>query len=283
MKTLIRILSFSVFILLVSSCDIIDEPFARETVIDTTDTIKRKVLLEDYTGHTCINCPTAAVIAQEKKDLYGNKIVVMAVHAGYFALPQSDPYSTDFRTPAGNELDNFFGVSTQGLPKGMVNRMEYSGSRIIAPDKWGAAIGEIIDLPPDAYIELGLTYDQASRKLSGDCHVKFINQIDGTFRFCLCLIENNIVAAQKNNNQSIGTTPDWLNYVHQHVLRAAINGTWGEEINPGGPIETGLKYHLSFTNFEILPVWKYEDCAVVAFVFNADTKEVIQAEEMDIE
>jgi hypothetical protein len=283
MKTLLKFFSFSIFILFVSSCDIIDEPFARETVIDTSDTIKRKVLLEDYTGHTCINCPTAAVLAQDMKDLYGNKLIVMAVHAGFFAMPQSGNYSADFRTPAGNELDDFFGISAVGLPKGMVNRTEYNGNRIIAHDKWGAAIGEIIDLPADAYIELGLTYNQTSRKLSGDCYVKFINQLDGTFRFCLCLIENNIVAPQKNNNQSIGPTPDWLDYVHQHLLRGAINGTWGEEINPGGPVETGLKYHLSFTNFEILPEWNYEDCAVVAFVINADTKEVIQAEEIDIE
>jgi hypothetical protein len=209
--------------------------------------------------------------------------VVISVHAGYWATPDATGnYTADFRTPAGNELDNFFGISSVGNPNGMVNRMKYLQNRIIDPEKWSAAIQQIINNPPDATIDLGLTFDLPSRKLSGDCHVQFLNQLTGQYMFCLYLIEDDIVAPQKNKDNTIGPTPDWLNYVHEHVLRGAINGTWGEEINTG-LVETNLKYHFTFSGFDIKPEWKPEDCQVVAFIYDADTKEVIQAEEEDME
>ena len=43
---------------LVISCDKLDQPYAREKEI-VLDTTKRKVLLEDYTGLKCVNCPAA--------------------------------------------------------------------------------------------------------------------------------------------------------------------------------------------------------------------------------
>ncbi len=284
MKYLIKILGCLWLVVIITSCDKIEAPYERSSNNgnDTTSAV-RKVLLEDYTGHKCINCPTAAVTAQDLKDNFGDRLVLLSIHAGYWALPDdSGNYTADFRTPAGDELDTYFGVSDIGNPNGMVNRTVYNQSLILGPEMWGAAIQQIIDNAADATIEIELTFDLPSRKLSGDCHIQFLNSLTGRFNLCLYLIENDIVAAQKNNNTTIGPVPDWLNYVHEHVLRGAINGTWGEEIT-AGTVQTNIKYHISFSDFNIKPEWKPEDCKVVAFIYNADTKEVIQAEEQDIE
>jgi len=284
MKYLIKILGCLWLVVIITSCDKIEAPYERSSNNgnDTTSAV-RKVLLEDYTGHKCINCPTAAVTAQDLKDNFGDRLVLLSIHAGYWALPDdSGNYTADFRTPAGDELDTYFGVSDIGNPNSMVNRTVYNQSLILGPEMWGAAIQQIIDNAADATIEIELTFDLPSRKLSGDCHIQFLNSLTGRFNLCLYLIENDIVAAQKNNNTTIGPVPDWLNYVHEHVLRGAINGTWGEEIT-AGTVQTNIKYHISFSDFNIKPEWKPEDCKVVAFIYNADTKEVIQAEEQDIE
>jgi hypothetical protein len=284
MKYLIKFLGCLWLIMIITSCDKIEAPFERQSDHgnDTTSAV-RKVLLEDYTGHKCINCPTAAVTAQDLKDDYGDRLVLLSIHAGIWALPDaSGDYTTDFRTPAGDEFDTYFGVSDIGNPNGMVNRTVYNQSLILGPGMWGAAIQQIINNPPDATIELALTFDLPSRKLGGDCHVQFLNPLTGRFMLCLYLIENDIVAAQKNNNTTIGPTPDWINYVHEHVLRGAINGTWGEEITTG-TAQTTIQYHITFSYFEIKAEWKPENCKVVAFIYNSDSKEVIQAEEEDIE
>jgi hypothetical protein len=93
---LIGLLSFATLVL--GSCDEIDPPYmdgVQTPPIDTTecpiptfpaDTHHVKVvLLEDYTGHKCVNCPTAAEIAHNLQITYGEKIILMAIHAGFFA------------------------------------------------------------------------------------------------------------------------------------------------------------------------------------------------------
>jgi thiol-disulfide isomerase/thioredoxin len=69
-----------------NSCDVIEEPFLieQEVVSDsceafifpTQENYVKKVLLEDYTGHTCGNCPRAAEKADELKETYQNQLLV---------------------------------------------------------------------------------------------------------------------------------------------------------------------------------------------------------------
>jgi hypothetical protein len=269
---------------LITACDKIDAPYERQVTHGSdTSGVLRKILLEDYTGHKCNNCPTAGVTARDLMEDYPEQMVVIAIHAGYYATPDlTGEYTTDFRTAAGDELYTYFDIASIGNPSGMVDRTVYNQNLILGPEMWGAAALQLLDIPADATIELGLTYDTPSRLLSGDCHIQFLNQLSGQFMFCLYLIENDIVAPQKNKDSTIGPTPDWLDYVHEHVLRGAINGTWGEQINTG-EVQTNLKYHITFSGFEIKPEWKPQNCQVVAFIYNSGTKEVIQAEESDIE
>ena len=86
------------------SCDIAEEPYL--VPVDTlgngpggpSDGI-RKILLEDYTGHKCPNCPEAAVEAHNLKLAYGDSLVIMAVHAGVFAEPAPSWGSPASRAP----------------------------------------------------------------------------------------------------------------------------------------------------------------------------------------
>ena len=66
----------------------------------------RKVLLEDYTGFKCVNCPAAAHEAHLLQEFYGDQMVVMGVHAGYYAEPDgSGNYTTDLTTTTGDALN----------------------------------------------------------------------------------------------------------------------------------------------------------------------------------
>src|SRR6185503_2892836 len=117
MKTLrIPILILAGLFLVWASCEKIDKPYIEGShIVDTTHTSTadtfftdttpqpRIVLLEDYTGHKCGNCPSAATKAAELKTLYGDKVVVMALHVGDFAKTSGTIFSYDFRTVPGTE------------------------------------------------------------------------------------------------------------------------------------------------------------------------------------
>jgi hypothetical protein len=104
MKTFTSLfLSISTIILVGIACDKIDSPVIEKTSVEklietyypgkpddyelnptftpNTNT-NRNVLLEDYTGHRCNNCPAAATIAKNIEAANPNRVFIMSVHAG---------------------------------------------------------------------------------------------------------------------------------------------------------------------------------------------------------
>ena len=78
------LLSLGIFTLLfmTPSCDVIDQPF-KGNIQDTTSTQQqRNVLIEDFTGHRCKNCPKASKAIEALVDAYGSRIIGLAIHAG---------------------------------------------------------------------------------------------------------------------------------------------------------------------------------------------------------
>jgi hypothetical protein len=277
MKKLINIFS-ALIILSSTSCDVIDDPFQEVGPIDTSsagDTIeyKRKVLIEDYTGHTCVNCPEATETAFALKAVYGEKLILMAVHVGSFADPVGSLYSYDFRTTTANELNSVFGITT--FPNGLVNRKEVSGSKIIAFNNWGGAVGDIVDIAPDAGMKINNSYNAGTRTLSIDVDIKYWNELSGNYNIALYLTEDSIIKPQKDDR----LTPPYndTNYVHMHALRGAINTTWGESLSTG-TVAAGTTFNKTYS-FQINAAWKEQHCNVIAIIYDEATDEIIQAEE----
>lgn len=69
------------------SCDYVVAPNQVGTVtVPLSDTV-RKIFIEDFTGHTCPNCPTAARMLDSLGDAYPTQIIGMGVHIDYYAEP----------------------------------------------------------------------------------------------------------------------------------------------------------------------------------------------------
>ena len=70
--------------LMTTQCDVIDQPFKNGGPQDTTSTAQlRNVLIEDFTGHRCKNCPKASKEIEALVDAFGaDRIIGLAIHAG---------------------------------------------------------------------------------------------------------------------------------------------------------------------------------------------------------
>ena len=267
------------------SCTKIDAPYAAArhgNIKDTTmnwDSIKavRKVLLEDYTGHKCVNCPEAAITAKSLEELHDGRLFVMTVHAGFYALPGTGDYSLDLRTGTGENWNNEFKIVS--YPSGMINRKNFGGSRILGPDKWGNSISEIINTPPDAQMMIQSSYDSISGILLSTVFTHFTNPMSGTYNLSVCILEDSIIGAQKNNNTNVGDVPDIFGYVFNDVLRESLNGSWGEVLTAS--VDTRLTYMGKFSE-EFDPGSIARNCWILAFVSNSSTKEIIQVEKKKI-
>lgn len=279
-KFLKYIIPLFITLFVIQSCTKEDEPYLVYLGSHKPDPGEkvRKILLEEFTGHLCINCPEGSLEAHNLKQFYGDQLILIAIHAGSFAEPDDPPYEDDYRTAAGNELNAYFNVPF--YPTGMVNRTEYNGEAVLQVSKWQDAIAQIVNNPPDAFITFTTTYDTNMRKLIVVGEIEILLDLQGAYNIAYYIVENGIISAQKNNDGNLGPTPDWLDYEHNHVLRTAVYGPWGVEIinsgaNPGQIEAFGFDTTMN-------PNWKAENCEVIIFLFNASTKEVIQAEEMSV-
>ncbi len=261
------------FLFIVSACDVIDKPLKENegnTCGDETLPIPiRKILVEDYTGQKCNNCPLAAEVLHEIKADYCDHIIPIAVHVGSFATPSGSIFPNDYRTIAGTELDDFYGISSIGLPQGMVNRMSYQDYTVLNKDNWRAAVHALFQTPPDVDIQITTTYDTLQNKIYADINITTLNAMNFDLNIGAYLTEDSIISPQLSHEGIIS------NYVHRHMLRAAPLGAFGESLASSASI--GNKFSKSIT-FEADTVWKPEHCELIIFVSNAETGQIIQAE-----
>jgi len=275
-KILTILLIFGIF----QSCDKINAPYLVKQEGDTPNPQQatRKVLLEEFTGHTCPNCPTGSAEVHNLENIFEEQLVVISIHAGNYAEPQGGDFTYDFRTPTGNELKNYFEPSF--YPSVMINRTEYNGSTILFIDNSQSVIEDILALPADAVISLNNDFNESTKELSLTINTEFLNDLSGTFNVCAYIVEDSIILPQINNNENIGTTPTIFDYVHMHVLRGAINSTWGDAINEGLTITSGEVYENTCST--TLGNWVAKNCHVIVFVINNESNEIIQVEEIGV-
>jgi hypothetical protein len=294
---------------LVESCDKIEPPYRESSTVtigpndstviisgdtivfphDTTTDVK-KVLAEDYTGHFCGNCPYAGYLLNDTiKPVFGNKLVVISVHAGYFATtcpngdacPGNQPpgsFTTDLTCAEGEDWNHFFGLDIAGNPNGLIDRKDYPGSHIKGKDTWNSNIQTESVKTPTIKIRIINHYDSTSHELKAAIQSKFISSISATYKLQVLLTEDSIIDWQEWYAPHV---PQWDgNYIHHHVLRGSLNSHYGEQIATG-TISSGKIDARGYT-FSLNPAWKAKNCKVVAFVYDASNYYVTQVEEADV-
>ena len=263
-----------------ASCDKLKEPYIIEPLVAQSDTIaleaadtlnfdgKVVVLLEDYTGVKCPNCPDAAAIASQLQEQNEGHLVVMGVHPKDNLQNPSGGFP-DFRTDDGDAWKNYFNIS--GYPKGLVNR-----ASVIGPAEWSPAVNAVIG--DDAPIRLIIKneFDDATRELKLSIHSKFLADVTGDIRLTVCMMEDSIVGKQQFPAPiSLDTA-----YMHRHVFRGTADGiTWGRAFdNSATTIYAGRNF-ITNMKFTVDEAYNAEQFYIVAFVTNDDDKSVLMAAE----
>lgn len=283
-----------------TGCNTIETPYPKAlgqltaeeaAVLDSIETRNgletpvQKVLLEDYTGHTCGNCPGAAVLARSQQKQYGDRLVVVAVHANYFAKYNKAPYTTNFTTPEGEEWFTSFGFMSN--PNGMINRTKSGATNAFVQgvSAWPGAIAKEMEKAPRIGMNLTTQYIPETRKVNIKVRAEYLTSLQGRYNLGIVITEDSIISYQKNYGAAAGGDPaypvgDVSNYVHPHAMRLAVTGTWGV-LNRTSPAAGDVKeayYTATLDN-----AWKPGKCSVVAFIFDEATREILQVEEVHLE
>lgn len=269
--------------LFLASCDKVDEPLGDDDgPVDPGGTTPRRVLLEDCTGHTCNNCPQAARIAEDLKTIYGDQLIIVAVHmVDGFAAPEQPigdgQLDTDFRTAAGTAYEQAFNVTS--LPKGFVSRAPYENSIPLSRSKWSSAVAAIIGQEADFDLWFDeVTYDEGSNTVNTTVKAVCTKAISGDHNLTIYLTEDSVIDDQIDLEAD---PPLVENYVHRHVLRDNVNGTWGMPMVVGSAA-AGDTLSLSYSYTLSANVLEPAHCSLVAYIHptaGADARVVKQVAE----
>jgi hypothetical protein len=280
-------------VLTYQSCDYVTNPQPTKSSGGTgggttagSGVVYRKILIEDYTGHKCGNCPAAARELKRLDSIYPAVIVPLAVHAGFYAQTNSQ-YPTDLRCQASTDYDNTFGNSAAGNPNGLVNRMAYNTPNFIQQwGSWGTSVATFLQDTADWDIKITNTYNSSSNQVTTKVKCTSMKTNADTLNLVVLLAEDSIIGEQID--YSLPSGQQFItNYVFNHVLRGAINTTWGEVILTGASVNKNDSIVKTYSNFQLSSGWKYKHCKVIAFIYNANPNskhyyEVLQAEEKDV-
>lgn len=257
-----------------TSCDNIDQE-ERFIPVEVNKS-EKVVLLEDYTGNTCVNCPLAAEIIENIHEIYGDNFIAVGLH------PASGPYQQPIKISGVNCVDMRSNVadayykkySVKAFPTAMIDRMAFDGSKLLDnKDKWSGYVNERMQTSTPVNISMTSGYNPTSRELTIDTDIAFSEAVGEQLSLQLWVIENNIISPQ--------VTPKGMEkeYVHNHVLRDAINGYWGETL--GMSFNQNQRLSKSYT-YTLKADWNDNNCQVVGFVYRNSTDEILQAHLVDI-
>lgn len=283
---MIRLISF-LFItvgLLSTSCDVIDEPFkgGGPNPVDTNSIVQgdsliqtgRVVLVEDFTGHRCKNCPKAGKVMKALDSLYGSSVVGLAIHAGPSSFTGvTTDYPTDFTTTSGDELATFFNIFA--LPMGMVQRMDYPNSQQKSYTAWTSLAAGELALTTEALFQLKASFDTLSDVAVLDVNVSLSQASSHGIGLAIYLKESGMVSPQLMPNNTRNVT-----YTHNNVFRAAPLGTFGKSLSATA-VASGDVFTEQVT-FTLDPQWDVAQCHWVAILYDKDNYKVMQAAELAV-
>lgn len=239
------------------------------------------VLVEEFTGATCTNCPEARDMLHDISAANDERLIVMGIHP--FGIGQAFPVHDskyDFRTEKGTAIKNTYYGDLQGIPAAGFDRVKLGGVAALLTPKWASAIQDRLAVPSPVNLDIKSTYNETTHKADIEVKVAYTADIIGAHKISLVLIEDSLIDAQEFRGAEIQ-----YDYVFMHVFRDYLSSINGEPfLDDVSSKQAGRVFIRRFNNVEIDPAYVAKHCKLIAFVHydKNDNTEVIQAAEAEL-
>lgn len=233
-------------------------------------TLERCVLLTEFSGIGCVNCPTAQQLADDLADDCDGRLIVVQMHpaANSFTF-SADPLYDYTTADADVYYSHFNGTATTPFPTGVVDFMKDGNAYFIDYTTWATAIHRRLNQAPTLSLDLTPSSEGDSYMLTAQAVNHATDALD--FRLLYWLVEDSIEGRQLMPDGKVST-----DYIHRHIFRGALNGQWGSQQSAFG------KGSLT----DVVDVSRYcytgRHYSVVAVALSSDMSEVIAVAQTDL-
>lgn len=252
----------------------------------------KRVVLEEMTGTTCVNCPLGIVSIEHCEQAFGDRFIPISIHS----------YTGDRLGAGFLDYTNFLNIP--GAPLARINRlpevyspMERQGDEFIYHDGteqelWYDVVSQELDrlAPADISLKATLSDDQKSIAYAADLRYA-LTASNQQLSLFVVVLEDGIVSFQQNgfSNMMSETLSDWCNggpnaqytvypYTHNDVVRAAIGQTFSGTIGLyPAHLDGGVTYTAHLTSDVPASVLDVNKLSAVAMLIDTQSGEVINA------
>jgi hypothetical protein len=291
-KNISTIIIVAISSMFLSQCAEVDTPVildpSQVVLFDTTyvsstpfNTFQKNVLLEEFSGVKCTNCPQGNAKTKSLHAENPSRINVVTAHSYFLAAPYSG--DLDLRCEDAQALIAVPLGPVPSKPATYINRLKYPSlvNRAVPDiDTWENLVNAELAKTTPVNLELETVFvDEEERKFRYKVTVSFSAAIsDVSLGFLLT--ENYIETQQLDNGVLLEE------YEHEYVLRDYITSIFGENITENIVANTVIikEFEVDLDDYEASadgkttePIdWKIENMEIVAFIRN-NNDEIIQS------
>ena len=253
MKFLFKIVTLSIISLLflMVSC-YSSEDVPESTTVEPSE-FTQKLLLEDYTGTWCPNCPRAAR-AIEAAVANNSNYIPVALH--FYKNSDPEEMQNEFSEAIVNEYHPL-----GGFPIVELNRQEtvWAGDYLV----------ETLEVMLNRYAPVGLAINSTLNGNAIDVHVKvgFVEETTtvDNYKLVVFLLESGMIYPQQDGGEEID------DYEHENVLRYAFTSVFGDALP--NQVASDHRYAKDFTAVDLpASIENTNNLKLVAFVLDKNDK-----------
>lgn len=231
-KTLVGLLA----VLSVTSCEEvgpdIDLGGNSNAVSDTTylitnipDPEKKVVVMEEFTGVRCVNCPEGHEIIEALKGIYPDRFIYTSFHSNFLSNPYL--YSRqDFRLQEAQDIEDYL-ISVGFKPAAAIDRKMFDAtvlpSILYGRQTWNNYVDQVLNEVSKTNLSISNTYNENTRELEVAVTVTYTQSVSAANKVTVLLAEDSIISAQIGLNDVMDTF-----YVHNGVFRKFLSSTRGD-------------------------------------------------------
>lgn len=188
----------------------------------STNVENRNVLIEEFTGRKCINCPPGHIVANAIVADYPGRVIPINLHGGYYS-------SLDYpnlNTPMCDSIGVAFNPNS--FPSALINRVNVTPT---SSNMWRTYAETQLQQTAECNLAGRVAINPVSRVATVNVEVYYTSDSPSDVNYLnVVMIQDSIIGSQtgaaSNPDQLVGES----DYCHMHVMRANVTPIWGEEI-----------------------------------------------------
>lgn len=228
------------------------------------------ILIENFTGATCSNCPAAHDVLHSLETTYPNRINLVSLYINNFAQttpPEHAKY--DFRSEIATDILKGVYTTIAAMPTAGIDRLplgdasSFGSAYLIGSPSWSSIISTRIGVTDSVNLDLSSVYDSSSRTAKITVKVTYLENLNTTQNVTIGIVEDSFVDIQEFPPPVKFDTA----YEFNNILRGvATAGAMGDAILPTMTTKEKGRVYLTTYNYKVNAAWKPKNCRVVAYV-----------------